>query len=93
MWASDPTPSLILLLDERNAIDPQRLPSPRSHPNIPNMSKGYVHGYDVRESTRLQDQATTLVDLLHSDTVFPAGSFILAFFVHIFQSNRQKLKR
>ena len=32
------------------------------------MSKGYVHGYDPRESLRPQDQAATLVELLHSDT-------------------------
>ncbi|MFN8489524.1 MAG: methyltransferase domain-containing protein [Caldilineaceae bacterium] len=37
----------------------------------------YVHGYDAREQIRLQDQATTLVDLLHHDTVYPAGSRIL----------------
>jgi ubiquinone/menaquinone biosynthesis C-methylase UbiE len=37
----------------------------------------YVHGYHPRESTRLQDQAATLVDLLHYDTSFPPGSLIL----------------
>ena len=37
----------------------------------------YVHGYHPRESTRLQDQATTLVDLLHSDTFYPPGSLVL----------------
>lgn len=37
----------------------------------------YVHGYDPRENIRLQDQATTLVQLLHSDTKYPAGSKIL----------------
>ena len=41
------------------------------------MIKPYVHGYDPRESIRLQDQATTLVDLLHADTAYPAGSRIL----------------
>jgi SAM-dependent methyltransferase len=41
------------------------------------MTKAYVHGYQLRESIRLQDQATTLVDLLHSDTVFPEGSRVL----------------
>jgi SAM-dependent methyltransferase len=41
------------------------------------MTKAYVHGYDPRENIRLQDQASTLVDLLHSDTVFPAGSRVL----------------
>jgi len=38
------------------------------------MKKTYVHGYDHRENIRLQDQATTLVELLHSDTSYPAGS-------------------
>jgi SAM-dependent methyltransferase len=37
----------------------------------------YVHGYHARESERLQDQAGTLVDLLHSDTSYPAGSTVL----------------
>ncbi len=37
----------------------------------------YVHGYDSRESLRLNDQASTLVELLHSDTIYPAGSKIL----------------
>jgi SAM-dependent methyltransferase len=37
----------------------------------------YVHGYDRRESARLQDQAGALVDLLHSDTSYPAGSLVL----------------
>ena len=37
----------------------------------------YVHGYDPKENIRLQDQASTLVQLLHSDTEYPAGSRIL----------------
>ena len=37
----------------------------------------YVHGYDQRENIRLQDQASTLVELLHSDTSYPAGSRVL----------------
>ncbi len=37
----------------------------------------YVHGYHPREETRLMDQATTLTDLLHSDTVYPPGSSVL----------------
>jgi ubiquinone/menaquinone biosynthesis C-methylase UbiE len=41
------------------------------------MKKSYVHGYDHREKMRLQDQATTLVELLHSDTSYPAGSLVL----------------
>ena len=41
------------------------------------MKNRYVHGYHPRENIRLQDQASTLVDLLHSDTIYPAGSSIL----------------
>lgn len=41
------------------------------------MNNAYVHGYDSRESRRLQDQASTLVELLHSDTSYPAGSRVL----------------
>jgi ubiquinone/menaquinone biosynthesis C-methylase UbiE len=41
------------------------------------MNKAYVHGYDHRENIRLQDQASTLVELLHSDTSYPAGSRVL----------------
>ncbi len=37
----------------------------------------YVHGYNYRENRRLQDQAQTLVELLHSDTAYPDGSLIL----------------
>jgi ubiquinone/menaquinone biosynthesis C-methylase UbiE len=41
------------------------------------MNNAYVHGYDPREHIRLQDQASTLVELLHSDTSYPAGSRVL----------------
>jgi len=41
------------------------------------MSRGYVHGYDPRANERLQDQARTLVELLHWDTSYPAGSTVL----------------
>lgn len=41
------------------------------------MSETYVHGYDARANQRLQDQADTLVDLLHYDTAYPAGSLVL----------------
>jgi SAM-dependent methyltransferase len=37
----------------------------------------YVHGYHPRENERLQDQAGTLVDLLHSDTTYSGGSTVL----------------
>lgn len=41
------------------------------------MNMKYVHGYDQRENIRLEDQASTLVELLHSDTSYPAGSQVL----------------
>lgn len=37
----------------------------------------YVHGYSVAESSRLADQASTLTELLHADTRYPAGSRVL----------------
>ena len=37
----------------------------------------YLHGYSGRESQRLLDQAATLAELLHWDTVFPPGSDVL----------------
>jgi SAM-dependent methyltransferase len=41
------------------------------------VSEAYVHGYHRRENERLLDQAGTLVDLLHRDTSYPAGSAVL----------------
>jgi ubiquinone/menaquinone biosynthesis C-methylase UbiE len=41
------------------------------------MSGMYVHGYRPRENERLHDQAGTLLDLLHGDTAYPAGSRVL----------------
>jgi ubiquinone/menaquinone biosynthesis C-methylase UbiE len=41
------------------------------------MNKKYVHGYDKSENIRLQDQASTLIELLHSDTKYPEGSHVL----------------
>jgi trans-aconitate methyltransferase len=41
------------------------------------MNTDYVHGYTDRESTRLEDQANCLNELLHHDTVFPDNSIIL----------------
>ena len=41
------------------------------------MNSDYVHGYDTREKVRLQDQASALVELLHHDTFYPAGSRVL----------------
>ncbi|HBG28370.1 MAG: methyltransferase type 11 [Planctomycetes bacterium GWF2_41_51] len=37
----------------------------------------YVHGYNPRENIRLQDQASTLAELLHHDTFYPKGSRVL----------------
>ena len=41
------------------------------------MGMGYVHGYSAKESTRLTDQATTLTELLHADTLYLPGSLVL----------------
>jgi SAM-dependent methyltransferase len=41
------------------------------------VSEAYVHGYHPRENERLQDQAGTLVEILHSDTSYPPGSVVL----------------
>jgi ubiquinone/menaquinone biosynthesis C-methylase UbiE len=41
------------------------------------MKRSYVHGYDRRARTRLQDQADAVADLLHSDTSYSAGSTVL----------------
>lgn len=41
------------------------------------MTPEYVHGYSPCEGTRLVDQASTLTELLHFDTRYPAGSLVL----------------
>ncbi|MBT7290309.1 MAG: methyltransferase domain-containing protein, partial [Chloroflexi bacterium] len=41
------------------------------------MNDKYVHGYSDKESVRLKDQSVTLGDLLHHDTIYPAGSTVL----------------
>ncbi|HEV7914423.1 MAG TPA: methyltransferase domain-containing protein [Albitalea sp.] len=48
-----------------------------SEPQNGRMDHGYVHGYQARENERLRDQAGTLVDLLHANTAYPAGSRVL----------------
>jgi ubiquinone/menaquinone biosynthesis C-methylase UbiE len=40
-------------------------------------SAAYVHGYHAEENERLFDQAGALVELLHADTAYPAGSRVL----------------
>lgn len=37
----------------------------------------YVHGYSDREALRLNDQAATLDSIIHNDTIFPTGNYIL----------------
>jgi ubiquinone/menaquinone biosynthesis C-methylase UbiE len=37
----------------------------------------YVHGYSEREALRLEEQADTLEELLHSDTIYPPGEKVL----------------
>jgi ubiquinone/menaquinone biosynthesis C-methylase UbiE len=49
----------------------------KMHNHTKTRNKYYVHGYTSRESERLLDQATTLTDLLHSDTSYPQGSKVL----------------
>ena len=41
------------------------------------MANDYVHGYDPSETKRLHDQAATLKEILHADTLYPAGSRVL----------------
>jgi SAM-dependent methyltransferase len=49
--------------------------SPKRNP--PRSGNEYIHGYSVREDQRLCDQAQTLAELLHHDTVYPPGSRVL----------------
>jgi len=37
----------------------------------------YVHGYSEREALRLNDQAATLDDIIHNDSIFPSDSLVL----------------
>ncbi len=37
----------------------------------------YVHGYSDREALRLNDQANTLDNIIHNDTIFSKDSFVL----------------
>src|SRR5215218_7952715 len=41
------------------------------------MTDAYIHGYDRDEEARLDDQARSLVDLLHGDTAYSPGSKVL----------------
>ncbi len=40
-------------------------------------STKYVHGYSNKEALRLKDQAETLDDIIHNDSVFAEGSLVL----------------
>lgn len=40
-------------------------------------STKYVHGYSKREASRLNDQASTLDDIIHNDSIFPKDSLVL----------------
>jgi len=44
---------------------------------ISRRSDNYVHGYSEREDRRLRDQSQTLAELLHHDSLYPAGSRVL----------------
>jgi ubiquinone/menaquinone biosynthesis C-methylase UbiE len=37
----------------------------------------YVHGYSGKEASRLNNQADTLEDIIHCDSIFPDGSLVL----------------
>lgn len=37
----------------------------------------YVHGYSDREALRLNDQADTLDNIIHNDTIFSKDSLVL----------------
>ena len=41
------------------------------------MTQNYVHGYTDFENRRLTDQARTLDQLLHNDTIYPQGATVL----------------
>ena len=59
------------------AADHHRCRAPEASRTLRPMASRYIHGYDARENERLQDQAGTLVDLLHADTAYAAGSTVL----------------
>lgn len=40
-------------------------------------STRYVHGYSDKEALRLKDQAETLDDIIHNDSIFPEESLVL----------------
>ncbi len=41
------------------------------------MREDYVHGYSERETRRLYDQAGSVQEFIHYDTLFPAGASVL----------------
>ncbi|MEL6811106.1 MAG: methyltransferase domain-containing protein [Bacteroidota bacterium] len=40
-------------------------------------SKSYIHGYSHEESKRLEDQANSIAEILHYDTIWPEGTLVL----------------
>src|SRR3990170_2165969 len=49
----------------------------RLHQISQNQLRNYIHGYSLEETRRLNDQATTISDLLHWDSTWKEGSLIL----------------
>lgn len=43
------------------------------------MTEPYVHGFDERSRQRLDDQAASIDELVHCDTVFPPGARVVEF--------------
>lgn len=70
-------------MPESSDLHPLVPEQPRAAPTAPAalsidaVKPEYVHGYDARESERLHSQAGSLVELLHWDTSYPAGSRVL----------------
>lgn len=50
---------------------------PGRQPSKVRNERQYVHGYDDREDERLHAQAGSVLDLLHGDTRYDAGSLVL----------------
>jgi ubiquinone/menaquinone biosynthesis C-methylase UbiE len=49
----------------------------RLHQISQDQLRNYIHGYSLEETRRLNDQATTISDLLHWDSTWKEGSLIL----------------
>ena len=62
-----------MITDEHGTLCDAVMTSPITSHTAPE----YVHGYSDRENRRLNDQSQTLAELLHHDTMYPAGSRVL----------------